>query len=81
MSTKLSVTATEYAEALGLAKRTAGTHLKNFVELGLVESVVEQAALAWLEAWQYDVLSGPEIAPGEAAAEGKIMGRPFLSGD
>lgn len=33
------------------------------------ESVVEQAALAWLEALDYTILSGPEIAPGEPAAE------------
>ena len=33
------------------------------------ESVVEQAALAWLEALGYTILSGPEIAPGEPAAE------------
>ena len=28
------------------------------------ESVVEQAALAWFEALDYAILSGPEIAPG-----------------
>jgi type I restriction enzyme R subunit len=33
------------------------------------ESVIEQAALAWLEALGYTVLSGPDIAPGEPAAE------------
>ena len=33
------------------------------------ESTIEQAALAWLEALGYGVLHGPEIAPGEAAAE------------
>jgi len=33
------------------------------------ESVVEQAALAWLEALDYTILPGPEIAPGEPAAE------------
>ncbi len=33
------------------------------------ESVVEQAALAWLEALGYTILHGPEIAPGEPAAE------------
>ncbi len=35
----------------------------------ITESVVEQAALAWLEGLGYEVLSGPEIAPGELAAE------------
>ena len=33
------------------------------------ESVVEQAALAWLESLGYAVLAGPEIAPGEPGAE------------
>jgi type I restriction enzyme R subunit len=33
------------------------------------ESVVEEAALAWLEALGYAVLHGPEIAVGETAAE------------
>ena len=33
------------------------------------ESVVEDAALAWLEELNYAVLHGPEIAPGESAEE------------
>lgn len=33
------------------------------------ESVVEEAALAWLEALGYAVLHGPDIAVGEPAAE------------
>jgi type I restriction enzyme R subunit len=33
------------------------------------ESVVEQAALAWLEGLGYGILSGPEIAAGEPGAE------------
>jgi len=33
------------------------------------ESVIEQAALAWLEALGYTILHGPEIASGEPAAE------------
>ena len=33
------------------------------------ESIIEQAALSWLESVGYLVLSGPEIAPGEAMAE------------
>ncbi len=33
------------------------------------ESVVEQAAMAWLEGLGYAVLAGPTIAPGELAAE------------
>ena len=33
------------------------------------ESVVEDAALAWLEGLGYAVLHGPDIATGESAAE------------
>ena len=33
------------------------------------ESEVEEAALAWFEALGYRVLFGPDIAPGEVAAE------------
>ena len=36
---------------------------------GFTESVVEEAALAWLEALGYAVLHGPEIAAGEPGAE------------
>ena len=32
------------------------------------ESVIEQAALAWLESLGYGVKHGPDIAPGEVAA-------------
>lgn len=35
----------------------------------LTESVVEDAALAWLEALGYAVLHGPDIAVGESGAE------------
>jgi hypothetical protein len=38
------------------------------------ESVVEQAALAWLESLGYQVLSGIEVAPGGTMAE-RIAGR------
>jgi type I restriction enzyme R subunit len=33
------------------------------------ESVVEQAALAWLESTGWSVINGTAIAPGEPAAE------------
>ena len=36
---------------------------------GFTESVVEEAALAWLEGLGYAVRHGPDIAPGEPAAE------------
>jgi len=42
------------------------------------ESTVEQAALAWLEALGYTILSGPEIAPGEPAAEREDYGQVIL---
>jgi type I restriction enzyme R subunit len=35
----------------------------------VTESVVEEAALAWLEAQGYTTMHGPDIAPGELAAE------------
>lgn len=37
--------------------------------VGVTESVVEQAALAWLESLSWSVSPGLEIAPGEAGAE------------
>ena len=37
-------------------------------ERGVTESVVEQAALAWLESVGWSVQYGAEIAPGELAA-------------
>jgi type I restriction enzyme R subunit len=36
---------------------------------GVAESVIEKAALAWLEALGYQVPHGPDIAVGEPAAE------------
>src|SRR5216683_2148593 len=42
------------------------------------ETVVEQAALAWLEGLGYTVLSGLEIAPGESAAERDDYGQVIL---
>ncbi len=42
------------------------------------ESVVEQAALAWLESLGYAILYGPEIAPGEASAERDHYGQVVL---
>ena len=45
---------------------------------GFAESVVEQAALAWLETLGYLVLHGPEIAPGELLAERTDYGQVVL---
>ena len=42
------------------------------------ESVVEQAALAWLESLGWQVAHGPDIAPGEAAAERGDYGQVVL---
>ena len=39
------------------------------------ESVIEQAALAWLESLGYLIISGLEIAPGEAMAERENYGQ------
>ena len=37
--------------------------------MNFTESVVEDAAIAWLEGLGYGVLHGPEIAAGESGAE------------
>lgn len=42
------------------------------------ESIIEQAALAWLESMGYKILSGLEIAPGEPAAERDNYGQVVL---
>lgn len=44
------------------------------------ESIVEQAALAWLEGMGCQVLSGPEIAPDQPAAERANYGQVVLEG-
>src|SRR4051794_35961330 len=44
------------------------------------ESVVEEAALEWLEALGYGVLAGPDIAPGEPADERDEYGQVILAG-
>jgi type I restriction enzyme R subunit len=43
------------------------------------ESVVEDAALSWLGELEYSVLHGPEIAPGELAAERAGFGETVLA--
>ncbi len=47
---------------------------------GFTEPVVEDAALAWLQALGYSIAHGPEIAPGELAAE-CIADSGFLKAD
>lgn len=42
------------------------------------ESLIEQAALAWLESLGYAVLPGPEISPGEPQAEREDYGQVIL---
>jgi type I restriction enzyme R subunit len=44
------------------------------------ESVVEQAALSWLESLRYDIVSGPTIAPEEPGAERTSFDEVVLSG-
>ena len=46
--------------------------------MNFTESVVEQAALAWLESLDYTILSGLEIAPGELQAERDNYGQVVL---
>ena len=46
---------------------------------GFTESVVEQAALAWLESVGWQVRNGAEIAPGEIAAERDDYGQVVLA--
>jgi type I restriction enzyme, R subunit len=45
---------------------------------GFTESVVEQAALAWLESAGWQVRNGAEIAPGEPGAERDDYGQVVL---
>ena len=45
---------------------------------GLNEAHIEEAALAWFEALGYAIKHGPEIAPGEAAAERTDYGQVIL---
>src|SRR5690242_2454748 len=47
-------------------------------ERGFTESVVEDAALAWLEGLDWHVLHGPEIAPETPAAERGNYGQVVL---
>ena len=47
---------------------------------GITESVVEEAALAWLEGAGWPVAHGPEIAPGMPAAERADLGEVILAG-
>jgi type I restriction enzyme R subunit len=44
------------------------------VRVGVVESTVEDAALAWFEELGYSVVNGPTIAPGEMFAERATYG-------
>jgi len=45
----------------------------------LTESIVEDAALAWLGSFGWMVKHGPEIAPGELAAERSDYGQVMLA--
>jgi type I site-specific restriction-modification system R (restriction) subunit len=45
----------------------------------MTESIIEQAALAWLERLGWTVKHGPEIAPGELAAERSDYGQVMLA--
>src|SRR2546430_1738636 len=47
--------------------------------MSFAESVVEDAALSWFGELQYALLHGPEIAPGELAAERAGFGEVLLA--
>src|SRR5258706_16478336 len=51
-----------------------GRGLSGVMRAGVTESVVEEAALGWLEALGWRVGHGPEIAPDTVAAGGKEYG-------
>ena len=44
----------------------------------MTESLIEDAALGWFEAISWSLLHGPEIAPGEIAAERSDYGQVVL---
>ncbi len=46
----------------------------------ITESVVEQAALGWLESLDYQILAGPAIAPGEIGGERESYADAWLAG-
>ena len=48
--------------------------------LGISESVIEDATLAWLEELGFSIVHGPVIAPGEPAAERGDYGQVVLEG-
>jgi type I restriction enzyme, R subunit len=47
---------------------------------GLTEAIVEEAALGWFQELGYAVLPGPQLAPGEPAAERESFGDVVLVG-
>jgi type I restriction enzyme R subunit len=47
--------------------------------MSFTESVVEDAALAWLDSLGYTIKHGPEIAPGELLAERADYGQVVLT--
>ena len=47
---------------------------------GLTEAIVEEAALGWFQELGYAVLPGPQLAPGEPAAERESFGDMVLVG-
>ena len=47
---------------------------------GIYESLVEEAALAWLKGLGFAIARGPEIAPGERLAERRDFGEVVLEG-
>ena len=54
-------------------------HGQSLIMLQSTESVVEDAALTWLESLGYAIKHGPEIAPGELFAERGDYGQVLLT--
>ena len=48
------------------------------IDIGVTESVIEQAALAWLEGLDWRIVHGPEIAPDTTGAERADYGQVVL---
>jgi type I restriction enzyme, R subunit len=59
-----------------MGRAPGGTHVSDG---GMTESIIEQATLAWLERLGWMVKHGPEIAPGELAAERSDYGQVMLA--
>ena len=53
----------------GLGKSIGTDNEEQRIMAGITESVIEEAALSWFEEIGYNILHGPDIAPGELFAK------------